>query len=245
MFKQLIYRQVLQVLQALNPDFLAACKIYFVDSTLLALAYQEYRLSRDIDFLCPYGAAYSQLRVALYDRGYNALFDRPQVHSVQFPGELKTDRYGVRFPVQVEETILKFEIVAEGRIEFDSPIYPSWSPVPCLSVVDQVAEKLLANGDRWPDPSIDSRDLIDLAILKLKTEFPQAALDKAEAAYRCVEPLKRSLLNFQAKPNYRIRCYERLQIQSPKEIMDGIDQLAVQFDLPLSDRLGIECDSSS
>ena len=109
-----------------------------------------------------------------------------------------------------------------------------------MSLVDQVTEKLLANGDRWPDTSVDSRDLIDLAILKLKTPFPQQALEKAEAAYPTVEPLKRSIRNFQAKPEYRLRCYERLQIQSPNEIIEGLDQLAKQLDLPAFERQWIE-----
>jgi Nucleotidyl transferase AbiEii toxin, Type IV TA system len=237
MFERSIHCQVLQVLQALSADFLTECEIYFGGGTLLALSYGEYRLSRDIDFLCLYGGAFSQLRGALYTHGYEALFDRTRLGSIQLPGELRTDRYGVRFPVQLGKTILKVEIVAEGRIELDAPLYPGWSPVPCLSVVDQVAEKLLANSDRWVDTSTDSRDLIDLAILRLKTEFPQRAIDKAESAYRCIDPLKRSILNFQAKPDYRARCYERLSVASPAMIMDGLDQLAVQFELPVSDRI--------
>jgi hypothetical protein len=113
-------------------------------------------------------------------------------------------------------------------------------PVPCLSVVDQIAEKLLANSDRWLDTSTDSRDLIDLAILRLRTTFPKAAIDKAEAVYRCIDPLRRSLLNFQANPDYRFRCYERLRISSPKLVIDGLDQLAIQFELPLTERLQAE-----
>ena len=111
---------------------------------------------------------------------------------------------------------------------------------PCLSVVDQVTQKLLANGDRWADASINSRDLIDLAILKQETEFPQIAIDKAESAYRSIDPLKRSIVNFQQKPDYRLRCYKRLRIESPIAIVDGLDLLAKQFDLGLMERQTIE-----
>jgi len=239
-FRHAIHNQVLQVLQALNCNFLASCEAYFGGRTLLSLCYGEYRLSRDIDFLCPYGATFSRLRIALYDRGYDALFDPNRLSDIHLPQEIRTDRDGVRFVVRVGESSLKVEIVAEGRISLEAPIYPAGLPVPCLSVVDQIAEKLLANGDRWLDTSTDSRDLIDLSILRQMTPFPAAAIAKAEAAYRCIDPLKRSILNFQAKPDYRSRCYERLGVRTPYMVITGLDQLATQFDLPLTERMTVE-----
>lgn len=128
---------------------------------MLALAYGEYRLSRDIDFLCPYGESFSYLRRETY-------------------------------------------------------------------------------GDRWADAAIDSRDLIDLAMLKQRTAFPQRALEKAEAAYPTLEPLKRSIQNFQAKPDYRLRCYQRLQVDSPCYVVNGLDQLAEALGLPMFERQFIE-----
>ncbi|BAU10943.1 hypothetical protein LEP3755_14350 [Leptolyngbya sp. NIES-3755] len=239
-FKHTIHNQVLRVLHCLDSGFLASCRAYFGGGTMLALNYGEYRLSKDIDFLCPYGAEFSQLRRAIYDRGYAALFLPSWEEQLQLPGSIKTDRDGVRFGIQVDRTILKFKIVAEGRIGLDSPSMPHWSPVPCLSVVDQVAEKLLANGDRWEDTSVDSRDLIDLAVLKQHTDFSQAAIDKAESAYRSIDPLKRSIVQFQANPEYRSRCYERLQVSSPVEIANGLDQLAQRFGLDPMVRQTIE-----
>jgi len=126
----------------------------------------------------------------IYDRGLNALFHSACVNSFQISRELRTDRDGVRFPISIADSILKFEMVAEGRISFESPVYPTGSSVPCLNVVDRVAEKLLANGDRWADASTDSRDLIDLAMLKLNTEFPDAAIAKAESVYRSIAKLQ-------------------------------------------------------
>jgi hypothetical protein len=240
MFNHPLHNQILTVLQALNAKFLQDCHAYFGGGTLLTLCYGEYRLSRDIDFLCPYGSHFSQLRVALYDHGLDALFDRDRLNGIQFPGQLRTDRDGVRFVIALPQTLLKFEIVAEGRISLDAPSFPNWSPVPCLSVVDQIAEKLLANGDRWADTSTDARDLIDLAMLKLNTEFPTDAIDKAEAAYRSIDPLIRAIQNFQTKPDYRFRCYERLGIHSPSTTINGIDQLAIQFNLPLTQRTSVE-----
>ena len=237
-FRHPLHNKVVQVLETVDRDFLQNCSIAFGGGTMLALAYGEYRLSRDIDFLCPYGEAFSNLRRSIFDRSYEALFDLNEckARDVSFPRDLKTDRDGVRFAVQNEDTVFKFEIVAEGRIRLDASMQLEWCPVPCLSLVDQVTEKLLANGDRWADRSVDSRDLIDLAILRLKTSFPEQALTKAESAYPTVEPLKRSILAFQTAPNYRCRCYQRLQIEHPSMIVDGLDLLAAQFELPPFDR---------
>ncbi|MGC1310550.1 MAG: nucleotidyl transferase AbiEii/AbiGii toxin family protein [Phormidesmis sp.] len=239
-FRHPTHNKILRVLQAINRDFFEACSIAFGGGTMLALAYDEYRLSRDIDFLCPYGDAFSQLRRGVFDGGYEALFDLKKCDDLSFLRDMRTDRDGVRFAVQHEETVLKVEIVAEGRISLEPSIKPGWSPVPCLSLVDQVTEKLLANGDRWADRSVDSRDLIDLAMLKLKTSFPEAALTKAESAYPTIEPLKRSISAFQANPEYRLRCYERLQIERPAVVVDGLDLLAAQFGLSPYNRQGLE-----
>lgn len=55
---------------------------------MLVMAYEEYRLSRDIDFLCPYGPAFSRLRNAVYDRGYDALFTAERDKGLCFPREI-------------------------------------------------------------------------------------------------------------------------------------------------------------
>jgi Nucleotidyl transferase AbiEii toxin, Type IV TA system len=242
-FNYPLHNQILRILQAIDHDFLRSCETYFGGGTMLVLAYGEYRLSRDIDFLCPYGEPFSRLRRAVYDRGYAAIFRADRDRGIQFPREIRTDRYGIRFPVQIDDIVIKFEIVAEGRIGLNPPSQPSWSPVACLDLVDQVTEKLMANGDRWADTSTDSRDLIDLAHLKLATAFPEAAIVKAEAVYQCVAPLKRSILNFQAKPDYRSRCYEKLQIASPPLLVDGLDRLATQFSRSLTERQNPEISS--
>ncbi|MEL7330943.1 MAG: nucleotidyl transferase AbiEii/AbiGii toxin family protein [Cyanobacteria bacterium J06560_2] len=239
-FRYPTHNQILRVLQTLNYEFLESCQAYFGGGTMLALAYGEYRLSRDIDFLCPYGKSFSYLRREIHSHGYDALFNKKEREHIQLLRDIRTSRDGIRFTVQLEESVFKVEIVAEGRIALDQPIFPDWSPVNCLSLVDQIAEKLLANGDRWPDTSVDSRDLIDLAVLRLKTPFPERALEKAEAAYPTIEPLKRSIQNFQAKSEYRLRCYERLQVRSPTEIISGLDLLAQQLNLPLFNRQSIE-----
>jgi hypothetical protein len=67
---------------------------------------------------------------------------------------------GLEWRLLLMEFQIKTEIIAEARFELDLPRQPSWSPVECLSVSDCFAGKLIANADRYADPSVYSRDLI-------------------------------------------------------------------------------------
>ena len=170
------HQKILSILGQLRASFLSDCQIYFGGGTLLTLLHGEYRLSKDVDFLCASQAGYRQLRRAVFERQYHALFEDSR--ELSFPREIQTNQYGVRFPVVMADTTIRFEIVPEGRIPFESPQQPKWCPVACLSSVDLVAKKLLDNSDRWPDRSVFSRDLIDLCILRLNQELPPEAIAK-------------------------------------------------------------------
>ncbi|WP_251955880.1 hypothetical protein [Nostoc commune] len=52
--------------------------------------------------------------------------------------------------------------------------------------------KLLSNSDRYADDSVEARDLIDLAILRLRSPIPQASIEKAKRAYQVMRPLERA-----------------------------------------------------
>jgi Nucleotidyl transferase AbiEii toxin, Type IV TA system len=224
MFKREIHQKILTVLGHLNVEFLQECRAYFGGGTLVSMEHGEYRLSQDIDFMCPMDGGYNLLRRKVAAAGYDAIFANRD--GIVLPNEIQSNQYGIRFPVIVGGTTIKFEMVCEGRIQFDEPSYPSWSPVPCLSQVDSIAEKLLANADRWPSDRVNSRDLIDLAIQRLATDLPQKAIDKAEAAYQVMEPLNRAIEYFQNRPDYREKCYDILSIAEPDRVIDGIDLLA-------------------
>jgi Nucleotidyl transferase AbiEii toxin, Type IV TA system len=243
MFRLELHQKILTVLNSLNPSFFQKCGAFFGGGTHLALKYDEYRCSKDIDFMCPVGDGYRFLRRTIADEGYNAIFiSRDQIH---LPREIQANQYGVRFPVAIDGTVIKFEIVIEGRIQLGQPEYFDWSPIPCLNPVDSFAEKLLANSDRWLDASIESRDLIDLAVLRRYAPMPEAAvlgsaIAKAEAAYPVIEPLKLAITHFQDKPDYRAKCYDSLMITTPVEILDGLDLLANDFGLKPTTRMLLE-----
>lgn len=126
---------------------------------------------------------------------------------------------------------IRFEIISERRIDLGEPDTPPKLPVACLNFTDRIAEKLLANSDRWPDASVLSRDLIDLAMLRFQGEFPTVAIAKAEAAYPVIEPLKRAIVAFQQQPEYRDRCYILLQVKNSAQVSSGLKQLEADFEL--------------
>lgn len=224
MFKREIHQKILTVLNHLNVDFLRECRAYFGGGTLISMEHGEYRLSQDIDFMCPMDGGYSLLRRKVAEAGYDAIFANRE--RIFLPNDIQANQYGIRFPVIVDRTTIKFEMVCEGRIQFGEPNYPNWSPVPCLNRIDSIAEKLLANADRWPSDRVNSRDLIDLAIQRLADPMPQEAIDKAEAAYQVMEPLNRAIQYFQDRPTYREKCYDILSIAEPDLVINGIDLLA-------------------
>ncbi len=225
---------ILLILQSLNSDFLQETGICFGGGTLISLMCDEHRLSQDIDFLTT-SNGYRQLRRSIADHGYTALF-KP-TSQLQFPRSIQTDGYGVRFPIEVENYMIKFEIIAESRIELDSPNYYDWSPVPCLSLVDCWVEKLLANADRWSDEGTRSRDLIDLSVLRLGASLLTAAVLKAETAYDVMSALTKALGKFQTNSDWRYQCYQSLAIDKPSTIIDGIDLLAEDLGLPPTTRM--------
>jgi hypothetical protein len=229
MFHQELHQKILIILQQINADFFLECGAYFGDGTLVSLNNHEYRLSKDIDFICATGAGYRWLRQKVSESNYNAIFNTQD--NLQFPGEIKADQYGIRFPIIADKVLIKFEIILEGRIQLEPPNYPPWSPIPCLNEIDIFAEKLLANADRWPDSAVESRDLIDLAMQRIKSPIPPTAIAKAEKAYAVIEPLKKAIAHFQVQPNYRDKCFTALRILNLSQVIDGLDLLARDFDL--------------
>lgn len=231
------HNKILTVLESLDPEVFREGSAYFGGGTLLALDFGEYRWSKDVDFISPVlSSGYKHLRTVIFEGGYKALFrdlSRIQV------GRGTTDQYGIRMVVFVDSVPIKTEIIAEVRFELDPPRYPKWSPVACLSFNDCFTSKLLSNCDRYMDDSVESRDLIDLAILRLQSPIPQESIEKAENAYEVMRPLKQAVKRFQERTDYRERCFSHLQIdevQIPR-VIDGVDLLASDLGLTLTERV--------
>lgn len=136
---------------------------------------------------------------------------------VQF-GELRSDQYGIRTRLLVMGTPIKFEIVLEGRIQLDAP-----GPdehilgVATLRKTDLIASKLLANSDRWADPSVNTRDLIDLAMMHPTHAEFELGLQKARRAYgdSILSDLHKAIHAVQQQPERLLKACERMAIQIP------------------------------
>lgn len=235
-FKLEHHNQILTILNNLNAQVFAENQAYFGGGTLIALLYSEYRQSNDIDFICSVeSSGYRKLRSLIFDNSYQSLFSNLQRISI---GRSTTDQYGIRMLIKIGNNFIKTEIIAETRFQLELPRYFPWSNIPCLSENDTITSKLLANADRYPDTNILSRDLIDLAILRVNASFSEEAINKAEQAYEVIRPLKRAIQLFQNQPEYREKCFEQLKISNYYYplIIDGIDLLATDFDLEITER---------
>src|SRR5436305_7018302 len=185
MFRRQQHRNVLALLTALDSRRLTRCKFLFGGGTRIVLELNEYRESHDVDFLCSDPEGYSELRFEAATSGYPSLFRPNSGVDLEFPREMRTDQYGIRFPVVIGGDSIRVELIREARIELGAETKPAWAPVDCLSLSDCYAEKLLANADRWADRQVLSRDLIDLGALRHRIgPIPAAVWQKVEAAYR-------------------------------------------------------------
>ena len=166
----------------MDDDLLMAAECYFGGGTAVVLTSEEYRESVDIDFMCASQDGYRLLRENLgYFGRFDALF--PEGSGVGQLRDIRADQYGIRTMIEVDGAAIKLEIVREGRIALKGRMSTDLG-VPVLDRVDQYAEKLLANSDRWADRSVNSRDILDLSMMQMIWgPIPEAAWEKARSAY--------------------------------------------------------------
>lgn len=235
-FKLDIHSKIITILKSFNPEILTTTNTYFGGGTRITLDFEEYRQSKYIDFISPVSpSSYKYLRTVIFDNGYEGLFHNLTRIKI---GRGSTDQYGIRMMINVDGVPIKTEIIAESRFLPYPPTYPNWSPVACLSINDCFTSKLLANSDRFMDNSVLARDLIDLAVMRVRFPIPQPAIEKAEKAYEVIRPFKAAIGRFQERVDFREKCFYDLQIQEMQlpKIIDGIDLLASDFGLSRTER---------
>ena len=229
-FKREHHQRIHQLLLALDAPMLRDHHCYFGGGTAIALRYGEYRESVDIDFLVSDINAYRALRKEL----------QSQVHLEQLFGigrgplsrvpQIRADQYGIRTKLPVAASIIKFEIVFEARINFDEPgPKDQIGGITTLSELDLAASKLLANVDRWADAGVYSRDVIDLAMLKLSKTAWSQAFEKAESAYgdAVKRDVRKAVDMLQTRPDRLAECLNALAMNIPAALMlDRLKRLA-------------------
>ena len=216
MFEREHHRNVALVLQTLDPSVLAQHHCYFGGGTAMALRYGEYRESVDIDLLVSDLPGYRALRQMLGGSHGLAPLVRPGMQ-LELARELRADQYGLRTHVQCGNSLIKFEIVLEGRIVLTAPgDQDRICGVLSLAPVDLAAEKLLANADRWADDVVFSRDIVDLAMQRADKKLLEAACAKAETAYGASvrQALARAVQALHARPHRLEECMQALRVTS-------------------------------
>lgn len=235
MFDHHHHKKIHLILKSLDSDIFKEIGAYLGGGTLIALLNNEYRWSKNVDFICPVGAGYRRLREIIADANFKPQIFFTNTHNLEFPRDLKADQYGIRFLIIVDGTPIKFEIVAEARISLNPPEYLPWSSIPSLDYEDQCTEKLLANADRWTDTSIESRYLIDLAVLRHHAPLPEKAILKAESAYPVIPELKKALVKFLENQQYSAKCFTALEIENREFILKGMRLLANDLELKVAE----------
>ena len=180
MWRRPEHLRIVSLLRGMNASWLLSNTCWFGGGTAVVLTHGEYRLSRDVDFLCYDSVGYRNLRTMAIRDGARGFF-RGDVEQVRKP---LCDQYGIRMCVSVEGTPIKVEIIREARIKLSGAMNELLG-VPVLSTAYLMAGKLLANADRAKDPSVGGRDAIDLGFLVLGAggELSLEACEMALAAY--------------------------------------------------------------
>jgi hypothetical protein len=215
------HRLVGRALQALDGGFLADAHCFFGGGTYLAVSLGEYRVSRDIDFLCSSRAGFRTLRETVTQRSLGAILREP----VALAREVRADRDGIRTFIEIGDARVKFEILLEGRIDLAGHVDRALG-LPVLAPAHCVAEKLLANADRGLDDSTLSRDLIDLAFAAVHFGKPTLieGLNLAEQAYGAAvrRYLGLALDLFKKNRARAAACIESLAVEDTTTLRKGL-----------------------
>lgn len=191
LFKRDHHIRIATILQSLDAAVLNQYNCFFGGGTAIVLAREEYRESTDIDFLVSDKIGYQKIRQLLTGEGIKAI-TRPG-GSIETARDILADQYGIRTMLRVGDVEIKFEIVFEAHVQLEVP--PEESKIcgiSTLTPLDMATTKLLANSDRWSDDAVNSRDLIDLAMVELPKSELIRAIEKSSEAYG--ESITRDLL---------------------------------------------------
>ena len=221
-FERSHHQRIARVLETLDAGLLRLMGCWFGGGTAIALRKGEYRESRVIDFLVSDLAGYRELRQRMRGARDLRALTRTGQDPVPMESEVRIDRYGIRAFVMVGGVPIKFEIVSEGRIDFDQPGRSDRIlGIATLTPVDLAASKLLANSDCWRDDSAFSRDAIDLAMLDLPPRHLRPALEKSISAYgtAVMDDMQAALRALRERPEWLIRCLRALAVTPPPAVV--------------------------
>jgi len=223
-FKRPAHHEVLAVLRSLDRSFLERTQCHFGGGTRIVLELDEYRESRDIDFLCSDPAGYRVLRERMRETSLAPLADR----ALKLAREVRSDQYGIRTFIARDGVNIKFEIIRESRIALEGADVRGL-PVRCLTRIHCFAEKFLANTDRGLDASTLSRDIVDLAFMIESWTSADALAGMALAKEAYGESVPRAIAAVTQKMQdrlYRRKCVEGLAVLDTTTMNKGLKGLS-------------------
>ena len=222
MFERPHHRRIARVLSALNGDLLREANCLFGGGTAMALRFGEYRESGDMDFLVSNLESYRQLHQRLTgDEGFAGLL-RPDGELFRLAREIRADQYGIRNALLLDESLIKFEIVLEARIQIEAATgKDKVCGISTLTLLDMATSKLLANADSWSDDGVFSRDVIDLAMMSPTLPLLRKAVQKAQGAYglAVTRDLERAIDRLQHRQDWLERCMQVMGMTLPKAVV--------------------------
>jgi len=226
------HQVIAAALGCLDADALRTHECLFAGGTALAMRFGEYRQSIDIDFVVADAEAYRRLRETCRQGGFDALTLPGQ--RVVTADPLRIDQYGIRTRLNVTGAPVKFEIVREGRIALDPPGRADVVVgLATATLTDLVAMKLLANSDRWSDPTVFSRDIIDLSMVGPPRPVLARAIAKATGAYgdSVVRDARSAIAWLLERDEVLNRCRQALGMDQPRAVLvHRLRRLAVSLD---------------
>jgi len=188
----------------------------------MALRFDEYRESGDMDFLVSNLESYRLLRQSLTgDEGFSGLL-RPDGERFRLAREIRADQYGIRTALLLDESLIKFEIVLEARIQIEAATgKDKVCGISTLTLLDMATSKLLANADRWSDDGVFSRDVIDLAMMSPTLPLLRKAVQKAQGAYgpAITRDLERAIERLQHRQDWLEHCMQVIGMALPKAVL--------------------------
>lgn len=220
MFLRERHRTIAQILSLMDAQLLAESKTYFGGGTAISLRHGEFRQSDDIDFMVSDDSSFRELRALVRRSGPRALFKDQEF--LVLPKTFLSDQYGIRGWVELGGSRIKFEIVHEGRIELATPSdNERISGVLALTDIDLIAEKIMANSDRFLDTSVFHRDIIDLAFMSISGFRSSEGFLKAFDEYgdRGIADLDRSIQKLLSDFAWLDTCLRALQITTPRAVV--------------------------
>lgn len=221
MFERPHHQRIAQILTSLDGELLRAHCCWFGGGTAIALRHGEYRESVDIDFLVSDLACYRSLRQLLTGAPGIVALAHP-AHAWEQGAPVRADQYGIRATLIVQEVLIKFEVVLEGRMALQPPASDDEiCGIATLTTLDLLASKLLANSDRWGDEGVFGRDVLDLAMMQPRLPLLRRAVGKAQQAYgnAVLHDLARAIERMKTRDGWLERCMQAMAFNVPRAVV--------------------------